>query len=44
MKRAGMRWSGPGAHAIRQLRCHSLTDAARTAPPHRSHARRAKAA
>jgi hypothetical protein len=34
LKRAGMRWSEAGAHAILQLRYRSLTDAARTAPPH----------
>lgn len=44
LKRAGMRWSEAGAHAILQLRCRSLTDAARAAPPHRPHARHANAA
>lgn len=44
LKRAGMRWSEAGAHAILQLRCRGLTDAARVAPPHRPHARHAKAA
>ena len=44
LKRAGMRWSEAGAHAILQLRCQSLSAAARLAPPHRPHARRAKAA
>lgn len=44
LKRAGMRWSGAGAHAILQLRCRSLTAAARDAAPHRPHTRHAKAA
>lgn len=44
MKRAGMRWSEAGAHAILQLRCRRLTEAARSEPFHRPHARSAKAA